>query len=434
MRFALLVAFSHLRSRQQEAGVSVITMIAIAGVTVGVTAMIMVLAVMEGFEIDLRDKILGSNSHLVVLNYTGNFSDYAEAVEKVESVDGIEAAAPFVYSEAMLRSAHGSTGVILKGIDVVRSARVTDVAANITMGPTGAIDEGDSAAQEAVLNTLHEPPRGMFQASDDEEVLPGILLGNELADQLWVGVGDRVHIINPVGGGIGPMGMPTPDVKPFRVAGIFESGMYEYDTKWTYVTIPDAQVFLKIGEVVNGVEARVTDIDGVDPIAVAVEDHLAYPFHVRHWKNLNRNLFSALKLEKIVMGIILSLITVVAGMNIVGTLILVVLTRSREISILRAMGASAHQVRMVFMLEGLIVGVVGTTLGTCLGLLGCMGLRMYEFPLDTDVYYLNTLPVVIEPLTILVVVVVAIAISFLCTLYPTTVAARLDPVEGLRYE
>jgi len=434
MRFALLVAFSHLRSRQQEAGVSVITLIAIAGVTVGVTAMIMVLAVMEGFEVDLRNKILGSNAHLVVLNYTGNFKDYDAAVEKVEAVSGVDAAAPFVYAEAMLRSAHGSTGVVLKGIDPEKSARVTDVASNITMGPDGAIDEGEREAQQAVLTTLHEPPRGMFQASDDTDALPGIVLGNELADQLWVGVGDRVHIINPVGGGIGPLGMPTPDVKPFRVAGVFESGMYEYDTKWTYVTIPDAQTFLKIGPVVNGVEARVSDIDGVDPIAVDVEASLEYPFHVRHWKNLNRNLFSALKLEKIVMGIILSLITVVAGMNIVGTLILVVLTRTREISILRAMGASAGQVRMVFMLEGLIVGIVGTLLGTALGLLGCVGLRNYEFPLDTDVYYLDTLPVVIEPATISVVVVVAIAISFLCTIYPTTVAARVDPVEGLRYE
>ncbi|MDG1484381.1 MAG: ABC transporter permease [Myxococcota bacterium] len=432
MRFALLVALSHLRSRQSESGVSVITLIAIAGVTVGVTAMIMVLAVMEGFELDLRDKILGSNAHLVVLNYTGNFSDYTSAVEAIEGVEGITAAAPFVYSEAMIRSSHGSTGVVLKGIDPLRSGGVTDVVDNIKLGADGPLTTVEE--REAVLATLSDPPRGMFQDADDLDTLPGILLGNELSDQLWVGVGDRVHIINPVGGGVGPLGMPTPDVKPFRVAGVFESGMYEYDTKWTYITIPDAQTFLKLGEVVNGIEARVDDIDGVDPIALEVEEALEYPFNVRHWKNLNRNLFAALKLEKIVMGIILSLITVVAGMNIVGTLILMVLTRTREISIFRAMGCSAGQIRTIFMAEGLLVGLVGTLLGTVLGLLGCAGLRRYEFPLDTDVYYLDTLPVVVEPLTVLVVMGTAVAISFFCTLYPTTVAARVNPVEGLRYE
>ncbi|MEL6342749.1 MAG: ABC transporter permease [Myxococcota bacterium] len=409
-----------------------ITIIAIAGVVVGVTAMIMVLAVMEGFEADLRDKILGSNAHLVVLNYNGNFPDYDARADELETVDGVVAAAPFVYSEAMLRSSHASTGVVLKGIDPERSGAVTDVAANLVAGPEGELET--DGARDALLETLHTPPRGMFQSEDDTDELPGIILGRDLADQLWVGVGDRIHVINPIGGGKGPMGMPIPDVKPFRVAGIFKSGMYEYDTKWTYVTIEDAQAFLKLGDVATGLEAKVDDIDGVDPIALDSEAMLQYPFHTRHWKNLNSNLFAALKLEKVVMGIILSLITVVAGMNIVGTLILVVLTRTREISILRAMGASNRQIRLLFMLEGLIVGVVGTAIGTLLGLTGCLALREYRFPLDTDVYFLDTLPVVIEPMNIVVVVLVAIAISFLCTLYPSTVAAGVDPVEGLRYE
>jgi lipoprotein-releasing system permease protein len=426
-----------LRSKKADAALSVVTVLAILGVLLAVSSMNIVTAVMTGFSDDLRDKILGANAHVVVFRYGGGLVDHEETTERVAAVEGVAGASPFIFSELMIRSSWSHTGVIVKGIDPSRVGDVTHVQDDLVQGPTGPLTT-DAERVELIARMTGEFPAygldGEILETDLEKPLPGIIIGTELAEQLQVKPSDKVQLINPVGGGVGPMGLPTPSVRPVRVAAIFESGMYEYDTKWTYITIPDAQAFLKLGEVVNGIEARVTDIDGVDPISIAVEDALGYPFHVRHWKNLNRNLFSALKLEKIVMGIILSLITVVAGMNIVGTLILMVLTRNREISILRAMGASAGQIRLVFMLEGLIVGVVGTILGTVLGLLGCLGLRNYEFPLDTDVYYLDTLPVVIEPPTIMVVVVVAVAISFLCTLYPTTVAARLDPVEGLRYE
>ena len=259
-------------------------------------------------------------------------------------------------------------------------------------------------------------------------------MGKELAEQLKVYPGDQIHVINPVGGGVGPLGMPVPQVRPFRVAGVHHSGMYEYDTKWTYVTMADAQEFLQQGPIATGIEARVEDPDDVDAISMRVESALSGAYYVRHWKNLNASLFSALKLEKIVMGLILSLIVAVASLNIVGSLILVVVTRRREISILRAMGASKSAVRLAFMLEGLIIGVVGTTFGTVLGLSGCAALDWYRFPLDTDVYYLDRVPVVIDPVTVVIVAVSAILISFVATLYPATVAARVDPVEGLRYE
>jgi len=432
MRFALLVALSHLRSRRHEAGVSVIALISVLGVTVGVMALLMVIAVMEGFEVDLRDKILGSNAHVVALSFTGYFGNYAEKADQVAELEGIEAAAPFMFTEAMIRSSWGSAGVILKGIDPERTPGVTDVVSNLTIGPLGEVDHPDE--QREILATLHEPPRAIAQSADDTDLLPGLIVGKELADQLKVYPGDRVHVINPIGGGTGPMGLPVPRVLPVRVAGVFHSGMYEYDTKWTYMTLADTQAFLQVDDVASGIEVRVIDPDEVDESAPRIEKALGAAFYARHWQTLNRSLFAALKLEKIVMGLLLSIITLVAGLNILGLLILVVVTRAREISILRAMGASKSAVRMVFMLEGLIIGVVGTFFGTILGLLGCMALDRYQFPLDTDVYYLDSLPVVIVPETVVVVALSAIAISFVATLYPATVAAGIDPVEGLRYE
>ncbi|MCB9794153.1 MAG: ABC transporter permease [Alphaproteobacteria bacterium] len=432
MRFALLIAASHLRSRKKEMGVSAITLISIVGVTIGVAALNIVLSVMAGFEIDLRDKILGSNAHVVVLRYASTVDDYDEAVEKVEALDGVKGVAPFIYTEMMIRSSSGASGVILKGIDPERAGTVIDLPSNVVMGPAGR-PENDLQRQQ-IIDQLHAPPRAFTQEDEDTDELPGILIGEELSQDLKVYVGDKVYVINPVGKGTGPLGTPVPDVKPFRVAGIFYSGMYEYDTKWTYVTIPDAQAFLKMGDTVTGLEVTVNDIYNVEDVSLAIDDTLRYPFYTRHWKNLNKNLFHALKLEKVVMGLILSLIVTVASLNIAGTLILVVLSKGREIAIMKTMGATSNQVRLIFMIEGIIIGLVGATVGTVLGLIGCYGLDRYGWPLDTDVYYLDSLPVEVEPVMVALVAVSAVVICFLATLYPASQAASIDPAEGLRYE
>ena len=432
MRFSLLVALSHLKGRRRTAGVSAIGTVSIIGVTVGVTALIMVLAVMEGFEIDLRKKILGSNAHVVVLHYDGYFDDYEPTVEKIAATEGVAAVAPFVYTEAMVQGRFGASGVIVKGVDLNRTSSVTDVRENLIVGPAGSITSEEEKA--GVFASLREPPRAIAQPAEDTDALPGIIIGVQLANQLSLFPGDRLHLINPIGGGTGPMGAPMPVVRPFRVAGIFNSGMYEYDTKWTYVAIPDLQTFLKTGDKITGFEVRGHDIEESATIKSRLDGDLGYPFYTNHWMSLNKSLFEALALEKVVMGLILSLIVMVASLNIVGMLILVVVTRTREISILRAMGASAARVRQVFVFEGLIIGIVGTVIGTGLGLLGCEGLKRYEWPLDTDVYYLDTLPVVVQYDTVALVALAAVGICFLATLYPATIAARIRPVDGLRYE
>lgn len=434
MNFPLLIAWSHLRSRRQDAGISMIAVLSVLGVTLGVQMLIIVLSVMAGFEFDLRDKILGSNAHLVVLEYGGPIEDPKTVVDKVEKVDGVVAAAPFVYTEVMLRSAYATSGGILKGIDPVESPDVTDIAQDLKIGPKGPLVTPDD--KKFVLEKLAKPEAAVAQDVGDTEELPGMLLGEGLAETLKVYPGDRVWVINPIGGGMGPFGMPVPTTRTFRVAGIFYTGMYEYDTKWSYVTIPDAQAFLSLDGDVTGVEARV-DMDRlyeVGDISAAIEETLTYPYFTRNWLQMNAALFSALKLEKYVMGLILAQIITVAAVGIVTNLIVMVITRAREISILKAMGASRRAIQLIFVLEGVIVGVVGTCLGTVLGLAGCALLDRYEFPLDTNVYYLDSLPVVVEPQSVVTVVIGALVTCFLATLYPAWRAASIDPVEGLRYE
>jgi lipoprotein-releasing system permease protein len=240
--------------------------------------------------------------------------------------------------------------------------------------------------------------------------------------------------VNPVGGRPGPMGSQVPEIKSFEVVGVFHSGMYEYDTKWAYVHMEEAQSFLRMGGLASGIEAKVENVDKVHVVAEELAAELGPAYRVRHWRELNSALFEALKLEKVVMGLILGLIVAVASLNIAGTLILLVLSKGREISILRAMGATGRQIRTVFMLEGVIIGLIGSGIGTVLGLSFCFALRSYGFPLDTDVYYLDSLPVVIQPEVVASVGLIGVAICFLATLYPATRAANLDPVEGLRHE
>jgi len=432
MRFALQIAWSHLKGRRRTAGVSAIGLVSIVGVAVGVTALIMVLAVMEGFEVDLREKILGSNAHVVVLHFDGYFGDYDATHSQLEAIDGVAAAAPFIYTKAMIQGRFGHDGVVVKGLDLDRTHGVTNVRDILTVGPTGALTSQSERTE--LFTNLRTPPRAIAQPPDDNEELPGIIIGVKLAETMSLFPGDRVHLINPAGGGMGPFGRPIPHVKAFRLAGIFESGMYEYDTGWTYVAKEDLQAFMKVGDVVTGYEIRGHDIEFAAAIKDRIDQAIGYPFYTNHWKKLNQSLFEALALEKVVMGLILSLIVLVASLNIVGMLVLIVVTRTREISILRAMGASASRVRQIFMLEGLLIGLVGTSIGTLLGLAGCEALRNYEFPLDTDVYYVDTLPVVMHAETVGVVAVVAVLICFLATLYPATIASRIRPVDGLRYE
>jgi len=356
--------------------------------------------------------------------------DVQKHLEEVETVPHVTAVAPFIYAELLVRSAWSSSGVIVKGLDVDRTGDVTSIRDDLKWGADGEITT--DAERRALFASLAEPiaaPEGA-----EGQALPGIFVGTGLRDQLNVRPGDVVQLINPLGTSSGPMGMPIPQVRPLRVAGVFDSGMYEYDAKWAYITNATAQQFLKLGDRVTGLEVAVDPIDDAPVIAGEIEERVGFPFFARHWEQQNQALFDALRMEKVVMGLILGMIVVVAALLIVPTLIMLVITKGREIAILKAMGATRAMILRVFMLEGSLIGLVGTTLGTIYGLIGCSFLDKLQFHLDTDVYYLDTLPVVVEGSVVALVASGAIALCFLATIYPAIRAAVIDPVEGLRYE
>lgn len=433
-RFETFVALRYMRGRKSS-GISVVTALTTAGVTLGVWTLIVVLSVMAGFEQDLQEKILGSNSHVIVRSYWNSIENWEQVKEKVDSTEGVLASTPFLYTEFMLRHGESVTGAIFKGIDPATVGLVTDVLNNVTVGPRGRVAEGEA---KGILERLDDPDwpkalnaNGNGNASEPPPKLPGLVIGKEMAADLAVTVGDVVRGVSPQGEP-GPMGM-TARVEEFVIVGIFHSGMYEYDTKFAYATIGTVKRFLKGKRDVTGLEIKVDDIYDAPRIAGLIGAKLAYPLWTQDWQKMNEGLFKALKLEKTVMGIILTFIIAVACLNIISTLSMMVIEKAREIAILKAMGAGRLAILKLFMIDGLIVGFIGTVLGISLGLATCWALARWQFiPLSSDVYYVDTLPVHVDPATVAGVAVIAIAIAFLSTLYPSSEAAALDPVEGLR--
>jgi lipoprotein-releasing system permease protein len=410
MRYELFISLRYLKAKRKQIFISVITFLSMGGVGLGVMALVIVLSVMRGFEDDLKTKILGTNAHLVILQHGGPIRDYREILQKVKGVEGVVAATPFIFTQSMITSESNAQGIVLRGIDPATAGRVINI---------------EKSLRKGTMDNLAE--------KENPSAPPGIFIGKELAQSLGVMMGDTVVVVSPTAA-LTPMGMGPP-MKKFKVEGIFDTGMYEYDTSLAYISLQSAQKFLGLGDTVSGIEVRVRDIYGVKEIARKIQKELGFPFWTKDWMQMNRSLFAALKLERTVMFIILVLIVLVAAFGIVSTLIMVVMEKNKDIAILKSMGATARSVMRIFILEGLIIGVVGTVLGLVGGYIICRILATYQFiSLPRDVYYISHLPVKMHEADFLLIALAAVGISFLATLYPSWQASRLDPAEALRYE
>jgi lipoprotein-releasing system permease protein len=407
LHFEWFVCRRYLKAKRKKGFISLITVISVVGVAVGVMALISVLGVMTGFTEEFRAKILGVNSHIVIQKYGDTIDDYVELRERLLSRPTVTGATPYLYTQAMITAGDGGTGAILRGIDPATAATVISIGDHMRKGSLADLDSTSGK-------------------------VPGIVVGSDLAEQLHLRMGDRVRLISPAGP-LTPMGV-IPRMKPCEVVGIFETGIYEYDSALIYVSLDTARQFLDLDEGVHGIELRLADIYQADKIAREIERELGVSYVAKDWIKLNKNLFSALRLEKTALSIIVALIVLVAAFNIVSTLIMVVMEKSRDIAILKSMGATSGSIMRIFIYEGLVIGLTGTLLGVVGGLGISELLSRYQFIKLPDVYPMTTLPVQVLPLDVVMIAGAAVIITFAATLYPSWQASKVEPAEALRYE
>ncbi|HZA55432.1 MAG TPA: lipoprotein-releasing ABC transporter permease subunit [Candidatus Udaeobacter sp.] len=415
MRYEYFIGLRYLRARRQETFISLITLISILGVMIGVMTLNVVMGVMTGFEETLRDRLLGINAHVAVVKSGDQLRDYQKLLDQVVKEEGVVAATPTVYGQVMLTSGARVTGVVVRGVDPDRVNKVVDIQRYMKEGSV------------AGLKAQHP-----FQIEGRTVLLPGILVGERLASQLGVFVGSPVQVVSP-------LGSPTaigviPKVRRFVVSGILNTGMSEIDSTLVFMGLADAQKFFELGDGVTNIEIRVNNVNRSREIAEQIQRRLGFPYFTEDWSRLWPNLFSALQLEKTVYFLVLLLMVLIGAFNIISTLVMVVMEKKKDIAILRSMGATRESIRNIFLFKGSVIGIVGTSLGVLLGLAVCVFLDTYGFQLPKDTFLISTVPVRIYLGNFVLVAVASLFVCLIASLYPARQAAKLDPVEIIRYE
>lgn len=433
MSFELFVALRYLFARRRQTFISVISVTSILGVALGVASLIVVLGVMNGFTTDLRDKILGANAHGIVMSAdrTG-LTDAPHLIDKIRQVEGVRGATPFIYSEVMLSTPHGVKGLVLRGIDPRTAPSVLGILSNMKKGDVADLAPRVTPEGASSTGAAGAPSTGAVATASGP---PGVIIGEELAQRLGVVVGSRVNLLSPAGQKTSAGFAPR--IRPFMVVGVFSTGMFEYDSSLGFVSLDAARDVLGLPDgAVSGVELAVDDVYKADTVAERVTRAVGgYPLYTRHWMEMNANLFAALKLEKTAMAVILVLIVLVGSFSIITTLVMLVMEKTRDIAILMSMGATKGMIRRIFMLQGTIIGAIGTGLGYALGLGVSWLLQKYQFiELPHGVYSLDHLPVLLQWTDMLAIGASSMLLCFVATIYPARQAASLEPAEALRYE
>lgn len=409
MSYEFFIARRYLRSKRKSKYLSVITLISIGGVLIGVAALTFVLSMMNGFEKEVRSRIIGITAHVTVLSSEGaGIENYPELIPSISSHPQVKGIAPFIYFKAAIGSKEESDGIVIRGIKLEEEKEVTDIGEHLIAGT--------------------------FDLEGSENEYPGIVLGVNLADRLRVKIGDDI-ILFSIDQETVSAGFLAPKVTKFKVAGIFETGMYEYDSNLAYVSLLSAQKILKSGEVVTGLQIKISDFYKASKVAGELDSKLGPEYYATDWMHMHKNLFSWMTLEKYAMFIVLSLIVAVAAFNIISTLIMVVIEKRKEIGILKSMGATSPSIMKIFMFEGLVAGVVGTILGSFLGFFLCWVQKTFKLvSLPAEIYFISTLPIDMRFFDFLIVALAAVGITFIATIYPAARAAQMLPVEAIRYE